>query len=146
MVRDLTRPEIKLVIAAPDVPVGSYTLAFLEKAGGDLDDDQFKEEVLQNVVSYENDVKAVAAKVALGEADAGIVYASDVSGEVSGNLILLEIPETWNIEAAYPIAPTSQSGNPQLASKFIDFVRSPQGQTVLVGAGFQRVRDEPLQP
>ncbi len=145
-VQDLAGPETKLVIAAPEVPVGSYTLAFLEKAGNDFDEGKFKNSVLQNVVSYENDVKAVVAKVALGEADAGIVYASDAGGEAADGLMVLEIPETWNIQAAYPIGPTSQSGNPQLGRAFIDFVLSPQGQAVLAGAGFHKVGNDPLQP
>ena len=60
-----------------------------------------------NVVSYEDNVKAVLAKVALGEANAGIVYTSDISGENAGKVIQVQIPEALNVIATYPIAPVA---------------------------------------
>ena len=78
---DLANPGLKLVLAAKEVPVGQYTLDFLDKAAADPAlGTTFKDAVLKNVVSYEDNVKNVLTKVALGEADAGIVYLSDISG------------------------------------------------------------------
>jgi molybdate transport system substrate-binding protein len=145
--QNLALPGIRLVMAAPEVPVGQYTLEFLELASqdGELTTD-YKDKVIQNVVSYENDVKAVVAKVVLGEADAGIVYSSDVSPSVADKLIRIEIIDRWNITARYPIAPLNQSALPQFASAFVAYVISPQGQEVLKQSGFLQVDDEPTSP
>lgn len=93
--------------AAREVPVGSYALDFLEKASVSS---QFAPgygaAVLANVVSYEENVRAVLSKVALGEADAGIVYSSDVTPDVSSQVLASPpIPSELNTLAAYPIAP-----------------------------------------
>jgi molybdate transport system substrate-binding protein len=145
--QNLAQPGRKLVIAAPEVPVGQYTLEFLEKA--DHDGEllaNYKELFLKNVVSYENDVKAVLAKVRLGEADAGIVYSSDVEPEIAEQVIRIEIPDRWSIQAQYPIATLAQSTQPELANAFITYVLSSQGQAILDQYGFQKVSDEPAAP
>jgi molybdate transport system substrate-binding protein len=78
---DLAQPGLHIVLAGKEVPVGQYALDFLDKAAADPQlGAAFREGVLANVVSYEENVKAVLAKVSLGEADAGIVYASDLTG------------------------------------------------------------------
>jgi molybdate transport system substrate-binding protein len=129
---DLARPGLKLVFAAQEVPVGQYTLEFLDKASADpAFGSSYKDDVLKNVVSYEDNVKAVLAKVALGEADAGIVYASDISGGNAASVLQLEIPETLNVIASYPIAPLKDSQNLELAQAFIELVTSPEGQAIL---------------
>ena len=87
--------------------------------------------MLKNVVSYEENVKAVYTKVALGEADAGIVYLSDITPEGAGQIGSLEIPEDLNVMAIYPIAAITDSKNPDLAKAFIDLVLSATGQQVL---------------
>jgi molybdate transport system substrate-binding protein len=69
--------------------------------------------------------------VALGEADAGIVYASDLSGENAARVIRLEIPDTLNVIATYPIAPVVECQRPDLAQAFIELVTSPEGQSIL---------------
>ena len=135
---DLTRPGLKLVLAAPEVPAGRYSLEMLE--GASLDpafSPNFKEEVLKNVVSYESNVKAVLSKVALGEADAGIVYTSDANDQVG----LLPIPATLNVTASYPIAALQDSPQPGLAQAFVDLVLSPEGQQILQKYGFIPVTD-----
>jgi len=126
---NLTLPGLKLVLAAEDVPVGSYTRAVLANAGAD-----FETEVLANVVSNENNVKQVLAKVQLGEADAGIVYASDAATEPE--LPAIEIPSEWNVVAEYPIAALKDAPHPELANAFVAFVLSQQGQTILEKWGF----------
>jgi molybdate transport system substrate-binding protein len=130
--KDLAKPGLKLVLAAKEVPVGKYSLDFLDKAildpsfGG-----SFKEDVLKNVVSYEQTVKAVLTKVALAEADAGIVYLSDISTGAVFQVDKLDIPKALNVVATYPIAVINDSQHPDLAQAFVDFVLSPTGQDVL---------------
>ena len=90
-----------------------------------------KRQVLKNVVSYEENVKAVYTKVALGEADAGIVYLSDITPNGAGQIGSLEIPDALNVIAVYPIAAITDSKHPELAKAFIDLVLSATGQQVL---------------
>ncbi|MFM8319307.1 MAG: molybdate ABC transporter substrate-binding protein [Chloroflexota bacterium] len=135
--RDLAGPGLKLVLAAKEVPVGQYALDFLDKAAADPAlGATFKDGVLGNVVSYEDNVKAVVAKVALGEADAGIVYTTDILGANAAQLAWIEIPDALNVIAAYPIAALAASRSPDLAQAFIDLVLSPQGQAVLASDNF----------
>lgn len=134
---DLARPGLTLVLAAPQVPVGQYSLDFLDRATGENAlGPHFKEAVLKNVVSYEENVKAVYSKVALGEADAGIVYTSDVAGGEAARVVRLEIPDEWNTVATYPIAPVRDSAHPDLARAFVAYVLSPEGQQTLARFGF----------
>jgi molybdate transport system substrate-binding protein len=134
---DLGRPGLKLVLAAPAVPVGAYTLEYLEKAaaapGFPAD---FKQAVLRNVVSYEENVRAVLGKVALGEADAGIVYVSDVTGAAAERVGRLDIPDPLNVSVQYPIAIVADSAASELAGAFVAWVRAPEGQAVLARHGF----------
>jgi molybdate transport system substrate-binding protein len=138
--KDLARPGLRLVLASEAVPIGRYSLELLERAssmpGYDAD---FHEQVLANVVSYEENVRLVLGKVSLGEADAGIVYATDVAGP-SARVGRLEIPDQLNVTARYPIAPIADSANPAMAQSFVDYVLSPEGQTVLERYGFVQVR------
>ncbi len=133
----LAAPGLRLVLAAAEVPVGQYTLEFLDKATQENTfGSGFKQAVLNNVVSYENDVKAVLNKVVLNEADAGIVYHSDVSPAVADKVIQLDIPDELNVVARYPIAVLAGSEQADMAQAFVDFVLSPAGQAVLAEAGF----------
>ena len=134
---DLSKPGVKLDLAAAEVPVGKYSLDFLDKAANDPTfPPQFKENVIKNVVSYEDNVKTVLTKVLLGEVDAGIVYTSDISGKDAAQIGRLEIPEALNVIASYSIAPLFNSKNPDLAQAFVDLVISPYGQAVLSKYGF----------
>lgn len=137
---DLARPGIRLVLGAEEVPVGDYSLEFLEKASQDpAFGSDYKEDVLNNVVSYELNVRAVLNKVILGEADAGIVYISDVNDLESAEIGGLLIPEQLNVSASYFIAPTSDSKQSELAEAFISFVISMEVQDILVTYGFKAV-------
>jgi molybdate transport system substrate-binding protein len=139
--QDLAKPDLKLVFAAKEVPVGQYALDFLEKAGADpAFEENFKDSVLNNVVSYEDNVKAVLTKVALGEADAGIVFLSDISDAKVDNVAQIDIPDTLNVIASYPIAPVKGSNHPALAQAFIEFVLSPAGQERLAKYNFLPVK------
>jgi molybdate transport system substrate-binding protein len=130
---ELAKPGIKLVIAAEEVPVGKYARQALDAMNGQFGSD-FKDKVLANVVSNEDNVKQVVAKVQLGEADAGIVYTSDAVA--APELKTIEIPVELNVIAKYPIATLSNSANADLATAFIDYVLSGDGQSVLQKWGF----------
>ncbi len=139
--KDLANPGLKLVLAAEEVPVGKYSLGFLDKAAaGPAFGTTFKDGVLGNVVSYENNVKVILTKVALGEADAGIVYISDISGEDASKVGRLDIPDALNVIASYLIAPVRGSENQDLAQAFIDLVLSQEGQDILAKYNFIPVR------
>jgi molybdate transport system substrate-binding protein len=136
-IADLARPELRLVLGSENVPIGAYSLEFLEKASQDpAFGPEFKENVLNNVVSYEQNVRAVLNKVTLGEADAGIVFESDLSESDSVKIGALRIPPALNVNASYYIAPTNDAANPGLAAAFIDLVISLEGQDILAKYGF----------
>ncbi|NMB91209.1 MAG: molybdate ABC transporter substrate-binding protein [Chloroflexi bacterium] len=135
--QDLAMPGLKLDLADETVPVGQYSVAFLDKASqDDAFGATFKDDVLSNVVSYEDNVKAVLTKVSLDEADAGIVYQTDITPDAADKVGTLEIPDELNTIATYPIAPIADSENPDLAQAFVELVLSPDGQALLGGFGF----------
>jgi molybdate transport system substrate-binding protein len=123
---DLSRADLVLVLADPSVPAGKYAQQALTKA-----------KVTVHPASLELQVTAVLNKVALGEADAGIVYISDVvtSGKVEG----VTIPDEQNVIADYPIAALKSGSNAAGARKSIDLVLAPDGQAILKAAGLQGV-------
>jgi molybdate transport system substrate-binding protein len=124
---DLRSKPVKLVVAAPAVPVGGYTLTVLRKMG--------LSGVLGKVVSRESDVKAVAGKVALGQADAGFVYVTDAR-PVSDHVTVVRIPAWAQPRVRYEIAVVSQSPNKAAAQAWIRMVLSAKGQAALRNAGF----------
>lgn len=135
--KDLSKAGLKLVLAAKEVPVGQYALDFLDKAAAaPAFGAAYKDDTLKNVVSYEDNVKVVLAKVALGEADAGIVYTSDINGADADKVSRLDIPDALNVIASYPIAPLKASQNTALAQAFIELVLSKEGQDVLAKYNF----------
>jgi molybdate transport system substrate-binding protein len=134
---DLANPGIKLVLAADDVPVGKYARQALDQMNSQFGTD-FKDKVLFNVVSNEDNVKQVVVKVQLGEADAGIVYASDAVA--APDVKSIEIPADMNVIAEYPIAVLTQSPVQDLASDFVAYVFSPDGQAILQKWGFGQIR------
>jgi molybdate transport system substrate-binding protein len=126
-VGDLRQDGVKLVIGAEGVPVGDYTRKVLENLDA--------EDVLDNVVSEEDDVKGVVGKVALGEADAGFVYATDVK-PVADDVRVVELPEEAQPAVEYLIAVLVESDRKDEAEAFVDLVLSEQGRNALVEAGF----------
>jgi molybdenum ABC transporter molybdate-binding protein len=135
--KDLAKTGVKLDLADKAVPVGHYSLDFLDKA---VEDPAFgaayKDGVLANVVSYEENVKAVVTKVLLNEVDAGIVYLTDITPAAAEKVDRIDIPDALNTIAAYPIAPVSDSKNADLARGFVDYVLSEEGQHVMARHGF----------
>lgn len=135
--RDLANDGVQLIIAAPDVPVRTYTDTMLERLAADPEfGDDYRVAVLANVVSEEQNVRQVAAKIALGEGDAGIVYASDVTPDIADDVNAISIPDALNTIARYPIGITDDSAHPELAAAFVGYVRSCEGQAVLAKWGF----------
>jgi molybdate transport system substrate-binding protein len=135
--QDLSRPRLKLVLANKAVPAGNYARQALEKMSQDsgLGHD-FARRVLANLVSDEMNVKQVASKVQLGEADAGIVYATDITPALRSAVRVIAIPPEWNVIAKYPISVVQGARNESGARAFIDYVLSPAGQTILERHGF----------
>ena len=131
-VADLGRPGLRVALADPAVPVGRYTAEALARAGV---------EVLRP--SREPSVKAVATRIELGEADAGVVYATDVRA-VRGRLDAVQILAADDVVVRYPIAVMVGTERPEAAEAFVAFVRSAVGQEVLAGAGFLPPAGEPV--
>jgi len=141
---DLAKPGVKLVLTNKEVPVGNYSRQALAKMSQDAAfGSEFATHVLANLVSEETNVRQVVAKVQLGEAHAGIVYASDVTPAVRGAVQVLAIPDPLNVIAHYPIAVVHDAPNAAGARAFIDYVLSPAGQTILTKHGFLAVAPPP---
>ncbi|OIV35353.1 molybdate ABC transporter substrate-binding protein [Mangrovactinospora gilvigrisea] len=121
---DLAKSNVTVVLAGPTVPAGHYALEALKKAG-----------VTVKPKSEETDVRAALSKVSLGEADASIVYATDVEAVKSG-VQAVQIPAKDNVLATYPIATIDAGKNQASAKKFAAFVAGPTGQQVLQAHGF----------
>jgi molybdate transport system substrate-binding protein len=139
--RDLGRPHLKIVLADKAVPVGQYGLEFLEKCNrSPAFDSLFKQKVFNNVVSYEENVKAVLSKVTLGEADAGIVYTSDISKNAKERVGTVEIPDALNVIASYPIAIVRDAPSHEQGEKFMQYILSDEGQNILRRFGFIPVK------
>lgn len=139
-VRDLIKPGLRLILADKSVPVGLYSQEMLERANQQIGfGEDYKEKVLGNVVSYEENVRAVLTKITLGEADAGIVYVSDAAGAQGEDIRMIPIPEEINVTASYYIAPLRDSSEKDLGLDFIALVLSPEGQDILNGYGFMKL-------
>ena len=129
---DLARPGLKLVTTAKTVPVGQYTQDALAKMSKDARfGPDFQAKVTANVKSEESDVKQVVAKVQRGEADAAVVYSTDVSAKVAPEVKTIAIPDQFNTIADYPIAQVKGAAQPELAKAFMAFVVSGAGRDVL---------------
>lgn len=130
--RDLARRGTKVLMAAEGVPAGKYSREALQNlAAAPGFPTGYDRRVLANVVSQEESVKGVVAKVQLGEADAGIVYRSDVTAPVSRDVRVFEIPDPYNVIASYPIAVVKGARNREAARLFLDLVSNEAGQRVL---------------
>jgi molybdate transport system substrate-binding protein len=134
---DLGREGILLVLAQPEVPAGRYareSVCLMATNTATYGPD-FVERVAANVVSEEEDVRDALAKVALGEADAGIVYVSDATA-AGDQVQVVDIPDEVNVIATYPVAVLA-GGDEVLGSAFVAYLLSAEGQAVLEHYGFQ---------
>ena len=122
--QDLTKDALSVVACAPQVPCGAATEQIEQATGVEL-----------KPVSEESSVTDVLNKVSTGEADAGVVYLTDVAGS-GGKVAGVEFPESKDVVNTYPIASLKDSANADAAGKFIEYVTGEAGQRVLEAAGF----------
>ena len=139
---DLARRGVKVVLAAPAVPVGAYSREVLRRLAAQPGFTRdYATRVASNVVSEEENVKSVLAKVQLGEADAGMVYRSDVTPAAARQLRVLELPPAAQVTARYPIARVRGSPQPEAARAFLDLLASETGRAVLRRHGLSPAED-----
>ncbi|MET9958089.1 molybdate ABC transporter substrate-binding protein [Streptomyces sp. NPDC006326] len=124
--KDLADPDLKVVLAAPEVPAGKYSKKIL--------DDQ---KITVKPVSQEPNVRAVLSKVELGEADAGLVYKTDADS-APDKVDAVDIPDAQNAVASYPAASLKESKNAEAAAAFVAWLSGPEAQKILADAGFQK--------
>lgn len=135
--QDLAKPGLKVVLGSKETAIGQHALAFLNRAAQDSHlGPTYKDAVLANVVSYEASVRAVLAKVIVGEADAAIVYASDAAGKEADKVQQIPIPDNLLTMADFKIAPIEDSEWAAQAREFVDYALSTDAQTVLANYGF----------
>ncbi len=138
---DLGRPNLLLAIGNPQVPIGRYTRQLFS----DLAEDsgygaELVTRINRNIVSEENRVKAIVAKLLLGEADAGIVYQSDLAASSAARLTAIPLPEKHSILVVYPVARVqgAQTGT----ERFADYLFSSAAQSVFAQHGFAQGGEE----
>ncbi|MFE9371837.1 molybdate ABC transporter substrate-binding protein [Streptomyces sp. NPDC006711] len=124
--KNLSEPNLKVVLAAPEVPVGRYSKQVLDA-----------QKITVKPVSQEPNVRAVLSKVELGEADAGIVYKTDAAS-AKGKVDTVDIPDAQNAVAQYPAATLKTSKNADAAASFVKWLSSPEARKILTDAGFQQ--------
>jgi molybdate transport system substrate-binding protein len=124
--KDLAGKDLKVVLAAPQVPVGRYSRKVLDA-----------QHVTVKPVSQEPSVRAVLSKVELGEADAGLVYKTDAA-TATDKVDAVDIPDAQNAVAAYPAATLKTSRNAGAAAEFVKWLAGPEAQQILRNAGFQQ--------
>lgn len=124
--KDLADTKLKVVLAAPEVPVGRYSKKVLDA-----------QKITVKPVSQEPNVRAVLTKVELGEADAGLVYKTDAAA-ATGKVDAVEIPDAQNAVAQYPAATLKSAKNADAAAAFVQWLSGPEAQKILQDAGFQK--------
>jgi molybdate transport system substrate-binding protein len=139
--KDLASKGVKIDIADPSVPVGQYSLQVLDKLGKSAGyGPAYENSIKANLISQETNDAAVVQKVQLGEADAGIVYQSDITSANADKVIAIDIPANVNIIAEYPIAVTKGAAHAKEAQAFVSYILSPDGQAVLAKYHFIPVK------
>ena len=132
---DLTQPNRRVVMAAESVPAGAYARRMLALHAAATGQPAFSDAVLRNVISFETNVRQVAAKLELAEADAGFVYRTDVLAS-NGRLQSIETPPHVQVTATYPASILRDAPDAELARRFLTFLRSPEAQVILTRHGF----------
>jgi molybdate transport system substrate-binding protein len=133
---DLTRSGVKIVMGDTTVPIGNYTRTFLKSINNSSSDyTDFQSRFMSNVVSQESVVTSIVTKVSLGEADAGVVYATDAR-TAGSKVVRVTIPDAYNVIAVYPMGKLAGAAHPTEADGFISYVMSADGQSVMTKYGF----------
>jgi molybdate transport system substrate-binding protein len=136
VVKDLGNDGVKFVTAQTSVPIGQYTQQMLDKASADPSiGSDFKSRVEANTVSKEDNVRQVVSKVQLGEADAAVVYSTDATPQVRDQLQIIQVPDAFQVLAAYPIA-VAKGDNTAGGQAWVSYVLGPDGQATLAKWGF----------
>jgi molybdate transport system substrate-binding protein len=134
---DLARSGIRLDLAAPAVPAGASAQKAIDRLAQQPGAPSgFAAAVRRNVVSEEDNVEAVVSRLALGEADAGIVYASDLKTANGSGLHQIAIPDAANVVNSYPIGVIASTTEPALARAFVAYVTGPEAGRILRDSGF----------
>jgi len=142
---DLAKPGLKIVMGTKDVPVGDYALQIINRLGNDSAyGPDYKTRVMANIISQETTVNYVVTKVALGEADVGFAYISDVTKDLASKVDQVAIPDEYNVIAKYPIGIVKESRYPAHSQDFINLVTSDQGKAILDKYGFSASLSLPL--
>lgn len=122
---DLADPDVKVALAGPEVPAGMYAAEAFDNAGITVDP-----------VSEETDVKAVVTRVAVGGADAGVVYVTDAMAASDADIETVPIANKDNVIATYPAVSLSASEHADLSEEFVQYLVSDEAQAVLKSYGF----------
>jgi molybdenum ABC transporter molybdate-binding protein len=133
--KDLADKKIKLIIGVNTVPIGIYTRMVFKNADA-VYGSQFTNHAMAHVVSMESDVKQVLQKIAMGEADAGIVYRSDVTAKFQKQVQIINIPSSINAESTNYIAVPKDAPHPKLGEALLQFMVSPKGQAIFAKYGY----------
>jgi molybdate transport system substrate-binding protein len=137
--QDLAKPGVKVVGAQASVPIGAYTTQLLKSASANANfGADFQQRVERNVVSREDTVRQIVAKIQLGEADAAVVYVTDVTPQMANQFVRVSLPDDLQVTAQYPIA-VGNGHNRAGGEAFVAFVESPVGQHILASWGFMTV-------
>jgi len=138
---DLAKPGLRLVLAAPGVPLGDYSREVLDRAAAEIGA-TFEEAVLANVRSEEANARATLAKISLGEADAALVYATDIRA-ATGAPRVVDIPPAYNVVTEYSSATVNAGSHGNVATQFQEFLGSDEGKAILARWGFGLPRAAP---
>ena len=142
---DLAKPGLKIIMGTKDVPVGDYALQIINRLGNDSAyGPDYKARVMANIISQETTVNYVVTKVALGEADVGFAYVSDVTKDLASKVDKIDIPDEYNVIGEYPIGVLKDSKYPAKSQEFINLVTSEQGKAILEKYGFSVVHSSPV--
>jgi molybdenum ABC transporter molybdate-binding protein len=142
-VADLASKPVKLIIGIDTVPIGKYTRMIFKNADA-LYGSQYTKKTMLHVVSMESDVKQVLQKVALGEADAGIVYRSDVTQKFQKKVDIIEIPKSINVESTNYIAVPKNATHEKAGQSLMKYMLSPEGQAIFANYGYDALKKEEI--
>ena len=136
--KDLMNQDVKMIFGASVVPIGVYSGIVLNKLAADpVFGSEYRKGVEQNIVSYEPNVRMILNKIVLKQADAAFVYFTDINSVNSDLVSVIHIPAKYNASVGYFILETSNISKPIDAIKFVRFIGSEKGLSILESYGFQ---------
>jgi molybdate transport system substrate-binding protein len=143
---DLAKPGLKIVMGTKNLPVGDYALQIINRLGNDSAyGPDYKARIMANIISQETTVNYVVTKIALGEADVGFAWVSDVTEDLASRVDKIDIPDEYNVIGEYPIGVLKDSKYPAKSQEFINLVTSEQGKAILEKYGFSVMHSSPIE-